>query len=131
MKLVLQINDKAINDTGRALADRGFSITPPLNEDFWLFRVAVSEDQAIVGFPKFMQIGIGFQKEAADWNTNLPSTCDAKMIYEHIEVNKGQEPKRQDCIKAIEMIKDFVAQMDRAAAAKAEAEATLEVPARA
>ena len=38
-------------------------ITPPLDEDYWLFRVKLYEDQAIVGFPKFGTIGIGFAQE--------------------------------------------------------------------
>jgi len=37
--------------------------TPPVGEDYWLFRVKLFKDQAIIGFPKFGTIGIGFAIE--------------------------------------------------------------------
>ena len=77
-------------------------ITPDIDENYWLFRVKVSENQAIVAFNKFNTIGIGFQIEAKDWNTNLPFLCSAEEIYEHIKVNKGDKsiPKER-CLLAI------------------------------
>lgn len=84
------------------------SITPPIDEDYWLFRVALTEKQAVVGFPKFGTIGIGFAQEE-DWNTNLPYTCDAGQIFEHIKHNKGDESiPDEDCLTAIRMIQDAV-----------------------
>lgn len=80
MNLEIQINPRAIKDPTRALAGKGILLCPPIDEDFWLYRVPVSERQAIVGFPKFCVIGIGFQHEE-DWNRNLPSSCDAVIIY--------------------------------------------------
>lgn len=50
--------------------------TPPLDDEYWLFRVKLTDKQAIVGFPKFGTIGIGFQVEDYDWNTNLPFSCE-------------------------------------------------------
>lgn len=83
-------------------------LTPPIDEDYWAYRVRLSDEQAIVGFPKFFTVGIGFAKEE-DWNTNLPYTCDAVEIYDHIEHNKGDESiSREDCITAIQMIQDAV-----------------------
>jgi len=32
-------------------------ITPPIGEDYWLLRVPVSKNQAVVCFPKFGQLG--------------------------------------------------------------------------
>jgi hypothetical protein len=91
-------------------------VTPPINEDYWLFRVKVSEDQSIVGFPKFGIIGIGFAKEEADWNTNLPSQTPALQIFNHISHNKGDDsiPDAR-CIQAIEMIQEAVKQLRAAA----------------
>lgn len=78
--------------------------------DYWAYRVAVSERQAVVGFPKFSTIGIGFAVEGSDWNTNLPYTFDAERIYEHIEQNKGDGTiSRQTCITAIRMIQERAA----------------------
>ena len=58
-----------------------------------------------VGFPKFMQIGIGFQQEE-DWNSNLPSTTSAEDIFNHIKDNKGDDSIPDErCIEAIEMIR--------------------------
>lgn len=114
MKLELQINSKAINDTSRSLEGTGIVITPPIDEDFWLYRVPVSEKQAIVGFPKFGTIGVGFQVED-DWNTNLPSGTTAIEIYDHIKHNKGDKRiRREKCIEAIMMIQNAVLTMRRA-----------------
>ena len=83
------------------------ALTPPIDEDYWSYRVKLSDTQAIVGFPKFFTIGIGFAVEDEDWNTNLPFTCDAEAIYEHIEENKGDDSiSREDCLTAIRMIQE-------------------------
>ena len=85
-------------------------LTPPVNEDYWLFRVRLSDTQAIVGFPKFRTIGIGFAREE-DWNTNLPYTCGAAEIYDHIAHNKGDDAiTREACIAAIEMVQQAAAE---------------------
>lgn len=82
--------------------------TPPIDKDYWAYRVKLGEVQAIVGFPKFLTIGIGFAHEE-DWNTNLPYTCDAGQIFEHIKHNKGDESiPDEDCLTAIRMIQDAV-----------------------
>jgi len=65
-------------------------ITPPINEDYWEYRVWVSETQAVVGFPKFGTVGVGFAVEE-DWNTNLPYRCGAREIMKHILHNKGDD----------------------------------------
>lgn len=86
-------------------------LTPAIDEDYWAWRVRLSETQAILGFPKFTTIGIGFAAEE-DWNTNLPYTCSAEQIYDHIEHNKGDDSiSRADCLAAIRLV--------QAAAAKA------------
>jgi len=61
------------------LAGGAIMMTPPINDEWWLFRVKLSDEQAVVGFPKFGTIGIGFAKED-DWNTNLPYTCDTDTV---------------------------------------------------
>ena len=69
----------------------------------------LSEIQAIVGFPKFFTVGIGFAQEE-DWNTNLPFTCDADEIYEHIAHNEGDDSiSREDCIAAIRLVQEAAA----------------------
>jgi hypothetical protein len=83
-------------------------LTPAIDEDYWAYRVRVSDRQAVVGFPKFATVGIGFAIEE-DWNTNLPYTCGTEEIYDHIEHNKGDDSiTREDCIAAIKMIQDAV-----------------------
>jgi hypothetical protein len=64
--------------------------TPPIDEDYWAYRVKLSDTQAIVGFPKFGTIGIGFAVED-DWNTNLPYGCETQQIFDHIHHNKGDD----------------------------------------
>lgn len=121
MNLTLQINqnDAAVKRAGESCnfttpTGGSLMICPPVGQDYWIFRVAVSEKQAVVGFPKFGVIGIGFQFEEEDWNTNLPSSSDAEEIYEHIKVNKGAEPTREDCIAAIKMIQAAAEQLRNA-----------------
>lgn len=99
--LQVEVNENFVKSKD-TLAGGSILITPPtLGEDYWLLRVKVSEKQAIVAFPKFGTIGIGFQVEE-DWNTNLPYLCCAKEIFEHIKHNKGDDTVLDDdCIKAI------------------------------
>ena len=112
MKLTLEIN-KALapaNDTFK-VGSGVVMMTPPIGEDFWLFRVKVSEKQAILGFPKFTTIGIGFAIED-DWNTNLPYSCGTEEIYDHIQHNKGDTKiSDETCLKAIKMVKDAAKQL--------------------
>lgn len=85
--LTLEVADHALVETDVA---PGILITPAISPDFWLFRVQLGKTQAIVGFPKFFTIGIGFAEEK-DWNTNLPYSCSTEQIYEHIKHNKGDK----------------------------------------
>jgi hypothetical protein len=87
----------------------GMMLTPKIGGDYWMYRVVLSGGQAVVGFPKFDTVGIGFAAET-DWNTNLPHTCDADVIFDHIRHNKGDESiPDEDCIAAIRMIQDAIA----------------------
>lgn len=91
-----------------------FLLTPPVGADYWSYRVRVADEQAVIGFPKFDTVGIGFAIED-DWNTNLPYTSSAEEIYEHIEHNRGSEAiTREDCLAAIRLIQ-AAATADRAA----------------
>lgn len=90
-------------------------ITPALGADYWAYRVVLSPEQAVVGFPKFHTIGIGFAVEAADWNTNLPYTCSADDIAKHIAENKGDEAiPDEDVRAAIDLIRE-AARVDKEA----------------
>lgn len=84
-------------------------LTPNVGADYWRYRVMLNDKQAIIGFPKFFTVGIGFAVEEADWNTNLPYTCGTEEIYDHIEVNKGDNAiSREDCLAAIRLIQEAV-----------------------
>lgn len=92
----------------------GMLMTPPIDEDYWAYRVRLSGTQAVVGFPKFGTIGIGFAVED-DWNTNLPYTIEAEAILKHIRHNKGDGSIRdEDVHLAIQLIQEAVYE-DRAA----------------
>ena len=79
-------------------------LTPPIDEDYWEYRVRLSETQAVVGFPKFTTIGIGFAVEE-DWNTNLPYFCSTEEIFDHIRHNKGDDAiSDADVIEAIRLV---------------------------
>jgi hypothetical protein len=88
------------------------SITPPIDESYWLYRVHLFKDQYILAFPKFWVIGIGFSQEE-DWNTNLPSSCPAEQIADHIWHNhKYNEITREQVIQAITLIQDYIKSTD-------------------
>ena len=79
-------------------------MTPMIDEDYWVFRVKLHDDQSIVAFPKFGTMGIGFALED-DWNTNLPYQCTTKKICEHIWKNRKYEQITEEmCLKAIQML---------------------------
>jgi hypothetical protein len=81
-------------------------LTPPIGEDYWEYRVVVADGQAVVGFPKFTTIGIGFAVEDYDWNTNLPYTCDTDMILNHIWKNAGPNVTDRDRVRqAIDLVR--------------------------
>ncbi|KKN16069.1 hypothetical protein LCGC14_0979580 [marine sediment metagenome] len=105
-ELVLEVNDRDLPNKG-IIGAGAIMVTPPINEDYWCFRVRLGEEgQAIVGFPKFGGIGVGFAQEE-DWNSNLPFVCAASYIYGHIAHNKGPEAiTASECIEAIEMVRE-------------------------
>ena len=84
------VKDVVVNDNGEEI---GLMICPPVGEDYWVFRVKLCKDQAVLGFPKFGMIGVGMALEE-DGNTNLPlCTLDtpfsnAIKIANHIKCNK-------------------------------------------
>ena len=106
-ELKMEVNAKFAPTDGPIVAGNTVvMVTPPLDEDYWLARVPVSDKQAIVCFPKFGTIGIGFQHEDEDWNTNLPYSCDAVEIYDHIKENRRGAAKAK-CVAAIKMVSEY------------------------
>jgi hypothetical protein len=103
----IEINERFVKDADQADLERqGIGVTPPIFGDYWKYRIKVSKNQAIIAFPKFFTIGIGFQYEK-DWNCNLPYTCDAVQIYEHIRHNR-LDARKPKCINAILMIQEQI-----------------------
>ena len=107
MNLILETKEQPNKSPMKNQAGHLIMMTPPISEDYWLYRVAVGDNQAIIGFPKFNVIGIGFQIEE-DWNTNLPKSEGAEAILNHIWHNRGKGndgPEfRERCLQAIRMI---------------------------
>jgi len=97
MKLRLEYNDKCEDATGLLLRPTNeggdlFLISPDTGPDYWLFRVQLVKDQAIVAFPKMGLLGVGFAIEE-DWNRNLPidrrqTDEELAQIWDHIRANK-------------------------------------------
>lgn len=86
----------------------GAAIAPIVDEAYWSYRVALTENQAVVGFPKYSTIGIGMAVEE-DWNTNLPYTSDTQSILDHIFHNAGDPAITQEMVReAIELIQEAV-----------------------
>lgn len=102
----VEINKNQIQDTGVFTSEHGsLAITPSIDEDYWVFRVHLHEDQYVQAFPKFSTLGIGFAQEE-DWNTNLPYVnSSAEEIADHIWHNKKyDEIKKEDLISAIQLL---------------------------
>lgn len=118
MKLKLEVNKKfapTTKDLG-IIADGLVMMTPAVGEkDFWMFRVKVSKAQAVIGFPKFGTIGVGFAVEDADWNTNLPYSVPTEDLLKHIRKNKGDDSIPDDtCKEAIKMIQKAATEYKKA-----------------
>ena len=121
-KLTLEVNAEFVEDgfdvAEGKLAPAGLMVpgiiaTPNLNPDFWQYRVKFENGQAILGFPKFHTIGIGFALEQ-EWNINLPYDVPSEHILSHIIENKGDKDiKESDCLAAIKMVKRAAAKWDR------------------
>lgn len=94
MKLVLEINENCVDKTTHYVAGNNqIMVCPPTGEDYWVFRVKLCKDQAVLGFPKFGMVGVGMALEE-NGNTNLPLNsnytplANANRIYSHIKCNK-------------------------------------------
>jgi hypothetical protein len=99
----IQINEKAVKDVTK-VNEYVFVMRPDVTEN-WIARVPLANGQALIAFPKFGTVGIGFEKET-DWNTNLPVTCSATTIYDHIKHNKGSRKiTEEECLAAIEELR--------------------------
>ncbi len=105
----IEVNEKFAKANDSFQVGQGVvMITPPLDEEYWAYRVPLKHGQAIIAFPKFGMLGCGFAKEE-DWNTNLPLDCPAKKIFAHIKHNKRyKDIPDADCIAAIQTLKDFL-----------------------
>jgi hypothetical protein len=76
-------------------------------------RIKLFRNQALVAFPKFGLIGVGFAKES-DWNTNLPYNVSAEKLYNHIERNKKYDQlTKERCIEAIKMLQAACKQYEK------------------
>lgn len=104
MELQLERRDQA--DLTGVVVGEGATIlfTPPVGEDYWEYRVRVSDGQAVIGFGKFGTIGIGFAVEDGSWNTNLPYQCTAERIAKHIDINRPKGLRRAKVVEAIRLI---------------------------
>lgn len=83
-------------------------VTPAIGPDYWVYRVMLTETQAVLGFWKFGMIGVGFAVEE-DWNTNLPHSQEFDLLFNHIKHNKGDDRiPDEDVIEAIRLIDQAV-----------------------
>lgn len=100
MELVLETKAQA----DKSAVAPGIMLTPRIGGTYWAYRVRLTERQALLGFPKFGTIGIGFDQEE-DWNANLPYGMDTEQVFQHIKHNKGDDSIADDDVReAIRMI---------------------------
>lgn len=105
-KLVLEVNQNSIDmEAGSGFIGKiPVMVTPPIDEDFWQFRVHLQHDQYIVAFPKFGMIGIGFAQEEK-WNINMHHEYKAEQIFDWIKINKFYASIPDElCIAAIKLV---------------------------
>jgi hypothetical protein len=106
---MIEVNEnfKKANTELRAPNGGVITITPPIDSDYYIARVPLAKGQAIQIFPKFFSVGCGFAQED-DWNANLPLSCEAEEIYDHIKHNKAhKEITRAQCLEAIRELQSF------------------------
>lgn len=116
MRLTLETSDQ---ENLTPVLGGAVMLTPPVGDDYWRYRVRLTDTQGVLGFPKFSTIGIGFAVED-DWNTNLPYNCPTDDILKHIIHNKGDDKIADvDVREAILMIQMAVI-AERAAARREE-----------
>jgi hypothetical protein len=105
----LKLERRHQEDESPVFGDGAIMTTPDLDENYWAYRVRLTDSQAVLGFPKFFTIGIGFAVEDNDWNTNLPYTSSTEKIFNHIIKNKGDEAiPDEDVCEAIRLIQEAV-----------------------
>ena len=81
--------------------------TPSINSEYYIMRVVLYKDQALVAFPKFGLIGVGFAIEEGSWNTNLPYQVEAERLYRHIRCNKKYRAiTKQMCLEGLKLLQD-------------------------
>jgi hypothetical protein len=96
-------------DTGKVI----IMFTPAINKDYWIMRIKLYKNQALVAFPKFGLIGVGFAIES-DWNTNLPYQTSPQRLYEHIKVNKKYDQlTRERCIEGLKLLQAACKQYEK------------------
>ncbi len=105
---MIEVNENFHPENTVISTTRGaIAITPPLDAEYFIARVPLAKDQALVIFPKFFTIGCGFAREE-DWNTNLPLAVPAEQIYDHIKHNKRySEITDEQCISAIRELQQW------------------------
>jgi len=106
MALTLERRNQQDKTITVSSGDAAVLLAPVLGDDYWTYRVCLTEANAVVGFPKFGTIGIGFAVEE-DRNTNLPYLrCSTEEIVEHIWRNRGDERITKEMVtQAVDMIR--------------------------
>lgn len=109
--LQLERRDDAYDAAQRGEVAPGIAITPAIGGDYWTYRVRLSERQALLGFPKFSTVGVGFAIEE-DWNCNLPHSVEPGELLAHIEHNRADESVTDDAILAAVRLIDEAVRAD-------------------
>lgn len=113
MTIEVNSNFKQADCTFGLPGGAGVMMTPPLDAEYFIARVPLHRNQAIVIFPKFGTIGCGFAQEK-NWNTNLPISCPAEQIYAHIKHNKKYAAITEtQCLEAIRMLQEWATPLMR------------------
>lgn len=103
MELVLQRADGPVEN---AAVNVGFVALGGAHRG-WLFRVDVGGGQAVIGFPKYTTIGVGFEQEPESGNTNLPYTTPAKALLNHSWCNRGgMTATPEEALRAFELVQE-------------------------
>jgi hypothetical protein len=106
--------------------------TPSINSEYYIMRVVLYKDQALVAFPKFGLIGVGFAIEEGSWNTNLPYEVPAERLYKHIRCNKKYRAiTKQTCLEGLKLLQEACKQYEKDKAEKEPIKVNINSPKRA
>lgn len=105
-----KVQRQSLEDTTRVAVtgrEQAFIMTPQLTPDYWTYRVALSNGNAIVAAPEFGTLGIRYQIED-EYNVTNRWDYTANEIEALIRRNRPANTTREEAMSAIRKIQGAI-----------------------